>query len=567
MNRKHKIIRPITGQDIQKLQDMERDDRVLACSPLTPQGFINFYTYNFYDQINFAHADFHYDIVEVLWIMVQGKNIKKALRDLEYTDEQIEEYLKDIDEYVDEVLTIGFRESAKTSMFKAFLIWVICYELRSYINVDAFDKTNSERILFDIVYNLQTNQRIIQDYGHLYTNSRSRDEADQKRISDFLTNKVEHADGRVTGQIRVEAHSTGTPVRGRQHNGQRPDMLWLEDFETEDTVYSEARTDSIARHIASFKGGLASTGNWILYSANYLSEYGNVQGLIDKCKVSGHMVGFIIPLYDEDDGNRILWPEKYVMTNSEALLTGKVSIQSVKEKMWTAQKGDQSFITEMLCKPIDYSTQEFTIDMFKSITWEELSQIQTALYITIDSGGSSKEKQRKMEGKIDDTGVCYNWVDRYGNWYIKTEGKPMDAKEIMEMIFSHNLAYKNLEFQAIEETMFVEAIKPFYDEAKRQRGQYPKLKMLHAGGRDKGNRIRGLIPRLQAGTVYFVKGQNDKLLDQLLRFPRAKHDDVADALAYQNDIARIPTFPETTQKRGGFYETAQEDTPFSDIGL
>ncbi len=573
MNRKHKIIKPITAEDIDKMKNSTKEERVKsACSVATPQGFARFYTYYFRDQINFAHADFHYDIMEVLWIMIQGKNIKSALARLGYDDRTIAEYLDGIDDYVDEVLAIGFRESAKTTMFKAFLIYVICYELRRYINVDAFDKTNSERVLFDVVYNLQSNVRLIEDYGHLYTTTRTKDETDQKRVSDFLTNRTEHpVTGQPCGQIRVEAHSTQTPVRGRQHNSKRPDMLWLEDFETEDTVNSEARTKAIEAHIASFKGGLADTGNWILYSANYLSEYGNVQSLIDKCETNGHMVGFIIPIYTDD--NVLTWPEKYVMTNAEAMGTRKVSVQSKKEKMWTPEKGDQSFTMEMLCKPIDFSVQEFKKTMFKYITWEELAQIQTVLYITIDSGGSSKDTQRKRDGKVDDTGICYNWVDKYGNWYIKTDGKKMDAMEIMELIFANNIGYKQLEQQGIEETMFVEAIKPFYDVAKKERNQYPRLKMLHAGGRNKENRIRGLIPRMEAGTVFFIKGQNNKLEDQLLRFPRAKHDDVADALAYQNDVARKPTFPDvdpykkSVGDRGGAYENDGEPSPFAGIGL
>lgn len=560
MNRKATMIKPFTREEVRQLSDMTGPERVKACNPATPQGFVRFYTYYYHDSINFAHADFHYDVMEALWILIQSSTgIKPEHKspNLKLTPELMQ--------FVDEVLYIGFRECAKTTMFKAFVQYIICYELRRYINVDAYDKTNSERILFDLVFNMQTNTRLRADFGELYTTSRTKDETDQKRITDFLTNKIENANGDTTGQIRVEAHSTGTPVRGRQHNNKRPDFLWLEDFETEDTIVSEAKTDQIARHIASFKGGLADTGNWILCSANYISEYGNVQSLIDKSAVSSKMLSFIIPIYTED--KEITWKSKYLMTDAEAVGTGKVSIQSKKEKMWTPEKGDQSFITEMLCKPIDYATQEFTKDKFKYITWDELNQKRTVLYITIDSGGSSKETQRRKQGEVDDTGVVFNFIDEFGNWHIKAFGRKMDAMEIMEMVFAHHNGYKTLEYQAIEETMFVEAIKPFYDQAKRDRQTYPNLKMLKAGGRNKENRIRGLIPRMEAGTCYFIKGECDGLEEQLLRFPRAKHDDIADALAYQNDVARTPKFDNIVQNQNGFYENEEKESPFSAIGV
>lgn len=559
LNRKAKYIKKLTYSDMAIVRETTPENRVKLCNPSTPQGFLRFYTHYFSDTINFPHAQFHYDVMEALWLMIQSA---PDLNPKYKTDIQLEEN----ERIIDEILFIGFRECAKTSMFKAFLTYCICYNLRSYPNVDAYDQTNSERILFDIVFNLQLNQRIISDFGNLYSTERTRDEADQKRISDFVTNKVILPDGKETGRIRVEAHSTQSPVRGRQHNNKRPDLLWLEDFETEDTITSEAKTSAIERHIASFKGGLADTGNMKIYSANYLTEYGNVQALIDKSKVSENMLAFIIPIYTDD--MEITWSEKYVMTNEEVKDTGKISIQKKKQSMWSPTKGDISFTMEMLCKPIDITRQEFKQEMFKSITWDELAQIQTVLYVTIDSGGSSKETQRRKQGEVDDTGVCFNYIDKFGNWYLKTWGKKMDAKEILELIFSIHLGYKNLEYIGIEETMFVEAIKPFYDEAKRNRNQYPKLKMLRAGGRNKENRIRGLIPRYEAGVIYHIKGENQKLEEQLLRFPRAKHDDVSDAVAYQNDIAKTPIFPESKINSKGFYEVEeQNDSPYSAIGL
>lgn len=559
INREAKYLEPLTKQEIRELAGASRETRIKACNPSTPKGFVRFYTYYHADSITAPHSKWHYAIMEVLWIMLQNQRNfpSKYKTDIVFTPEEKE---------IEEIGIFSMRELGKTSMMKAFMEYILCYDLRRYMNVDTYDDANSERVLFDVVFNLQQNKRLIEDFGHLYTTNRTKEETDQKRIKDFLTNKSQ--DPEIQGKIRVSAYTTQSPVRGRNHNDDRPDFLWLDDFETEDTIYSEAKTSKIALHISSFKGGLAQSGSIRIYTGNVLTEFGNVQSLINKAEQTNSIVTFLIPIYEgEWLTGKINWEERYTWTDIEAIGTSKISIESIKRTMWTPEKGDQDFIKEMLCKPIDFTKQEFKKEMFKYITWEELRQKRTVLYITIDSGGSSKETQRKKLGEVDDTGVVFNWVDEFGNWHIKSYGKKMDAKEIMELLFAHNLGYHNLEYQGIEQTMFVEAIKPFYDEAKKQRGQYPKVKMLMAGGRNKENRIRGVIPRYEAGTIYHIVGENEQLEEQLLRFPRSKHDDVSDALGYQNDIAQIPRFPEYKNNGRGFYENEQEVSAFSDIGL
>lgn len=558
INREPKYIKPLTRDEMRELTIASREARIKACDPSTPQGFARFYTYYHGESITAPHSKWHYAIMEVLWIVIQnqGKIPAKYKTTIELSQD---------DKRITEIAIFSMRELGKTSMGKAFIEYLLCYDLRRYLNVDTYDDTNSERILFDVVFNLQMNKKIITDFGHLYTTQRSKTETDQKRIKDFITNK--NVDQTIDGQIRVSAYTTQSPVRGRNHNDDRPDFLWLDDFETENTMFSEVRTTSVAGHISSFKGGLAQSGAIILYTGNVLTEYGNVQAIIDKAKVSNTIACFIIPIYTgEYLTGEIQWAERYVWTDEEALGTGKISIESIKSKMWTPEKGDQDFVKEMLCQPIDYASQEFKKKMFKYITWQELQAKQTVLYIIIDSGGSSKETQRRKHGEVDDTGITFIYVDRYGNWYLKAWGQKMDAKEIMEMIFTYDMGYKNLENIAIEETMFVEAIKPFYDIAKKERAQYPKLKFVKSGGRNKENRIRGLIPRYEAGTIFHIEGECNQLEDQLLRFPRAKHDDVSDAVAYGNDIVKIPKFDEPVNNRG-FYEMEDEVTPFNQIGL
>ena len=64
--------------------------------------------------------------------------------------------------------------------------------------------------------------------------------------------------------------------------------------------------------------------------------------------------------------------------------------------------------------------------------------------------------------------------------------------------------------------------------------------MLKHGGTMKETRIRGLIPRYEAGTIYHIEGECQDLEDELLRFPKAVNDDISDSAQYQNKIAKPP---------------------------
>ena len=137
---------------------------------------------------------------------------------------------------VKEAAWIAYRESAKTSIG---LCWIIALKQvidalrnnseevsawgdRLYINVDSYDKANAESILFDVVTELQGNELLLADFGHMYNQPRTKDQAQLKRVSNFVT-----ANG-----IRVEAHTALTPMRGRLYQHHRPDFVLRDGFES-----------------------------------------------------------------------------------------------------------------------------------------------------------------------------------------------------------------------------------------------------------------------------------------------------------------------------------------------
>jgi hypothetical protein len=83
-----------------------------------------------------------------------------------------------------EAAWIAHRDSAKTSIFRIGLVWLIArkqvisalrhngedvsaWSNRLYIHFDSYDKANAKSILFDVVTELQAHELLIADFGHL----------------------------------------------------------------------------------------------------------------------------------------------------------------------------------------------------------------------------------------------------------------------------------------------------------------------------------------------------------------------------------------------------------------
>ena len=207
------------------------------------------------------------------------------------------------------LLWVMFRESAKTTIAKIYVVYVICYRKKRFVNWDAYDKGNAEAALFDIATWLQTNSRLLNDFGQLFYEESSRDAvryAKMKRINEFIT----------SNRVKVKAYSTQESTRGRIFDRYRPDLYVVEDFETSKTMESVPITAKIVKHIDELKSGLSVDGQ-VIFLCNYISETGSVAMLITEAK-ENPMSWRMQMVSVEDANGEIAWPDKYVATNDEA---------------------------------------------------------------------------------------------------------------------------------------------------------------------------------------------------------------------------------------------------------
>ncbi len=487
-------------------------DKIIHGTPterrfLCEQSFILFAIYYFKEYFKYKLAPYHYDF-------------NKDLHDL-------------IDGMIREVAWIAYRESAKTTFAKLFVIWMIVYKKRLYINLDSFDKENAERILFDVAYELVNNKRLQADYGIMFSKERSITDIKQNRINNFVTENG----------IRVEAHSTQESIRGRLHLNQRPDCLILDDFETNKTKDSQAYTKQVQDHITEAMAGM-STNGFILYLGNFITEYGNVAWLINRSKTDTNIRVRNIPVLI--DGKPV-WEAKYALGDEEAKETGKVSIEDKKRQL-----GSYVFSYEMMNLPIDEAQAEFKKEWFQYAKEDDYRHLNILTFIAIDTAVSQKES-------ADFTGITINRVSQEGKRYITTYRLKINPAELIEHIFYLSEKYKP-EILGIEETVFLLAIKPFLEEEMRKRNKFITITPLKHGGIKKETRIRGLIPLMESKSVFFV-GDCSALEQEMRVFPRGQNDDCLDSLQYSEQIAFKP-YPPTV-----FEDFVEEKPLYGQIGL
>jgi hypothetical protein len=483
---------------------------------LSECSFLHFFAYYFTHYINSGFSDFHNDMSNDLMGLARGK------------------YL--------EVVEVTYRGSSKTSFAKAFVIWCICFEKYKYINWDSYDKLNSERAMFDVVLELQTNRKLIYDFGQLFNEEESSKTKTQKRISNFMTRNG----------IRVEAHSTQEPVRGRLHGNQRPDFICLDDYETRKTIVSEAVTRSIREHINEAVPGMDPKHHSILWLSNYISETANVQHVIDRLKDNPKAKVRVVPIvrnvrpvwkdnqptWEPVDGGKSTWPERFVLTDEEAKQTGKVSLEQMRRDMWSPDTGEAEFMLEMMCEPEAYSARHFHRSMFRYVKFDEVKGHDMRVFFAVDPGGSSDDDD--LSGK-DMVGFTIAWVSDDNIWRVKSWGERLGATamvtrilDIVEWLIDNGTPMMKFGWEKTQYTAGLKA--QFQAEQRRRKTMFPIYELKHS--QKKEQRIKGaLLHRYETGKIIHIEGECDDLEKQLLTFPDGANDDVIDSAAMVTELA------------------------------
>jgi len=197
--------------------------------------------------------------------------------------------------------------------------------------------------------------------------------------------------------------------------------------------------------------------------------------------------------------------------------------------------------------PITSENQEFKPEWIQKVSFDDIKKIRTRRFLTVDTAISRTDD-------ADSTGLCLNFVDEHNNWNLKAWRARINPKQLIDLIFQLHDEW-NIEKVGIEETVYLLTIKPFFDEECRKRGKFPYVVPLKHMNTQKETRIRSLIPRYETKSIYHIDSTCKGLEEEMLTFPKGKHDDVLDATAYQTQIA-VQAFKQDAPKIRPFKQTS-----------
>jgi predicted phage terminase large subunit-like protein len=219
---------------------------------------------------------------------------------------------------------------------------------------------------------------------------------------------------------------------------------------------------------------------------------------------------------ESNEDLKLLYPEKYTR---EILLNLK------------KEKGIYEFSAQYMNDPVPQEDAKFKSDWIKTILEDEL-RVRNINYFTMVDPAIGQLKES------DKTAIVTIGVDQWNNWFVVNIiwGRYL-PNEIINYIFYNWEQYQPKKI-GIEMTAYQKSLQYAIMDEMRRRNVFLPVVELKAD-RSKQERIEGLVPRYPNGGVYHLQQCpfREILEDELMRFPRGKHDDIIDALAYGLQIA------------------------------
>lgn len=276
---------------------------------------------------------------------------------------------------------------------------------------------------------------------------------------------------------------------------------------------------------------------WKWYRSTFLTrEEGN-----------GAIILILTRWHDDDLIGRILRSEgadEWEIVKLQAIAEQDEPLRNAGEALWPAKFpletlearkrdiGPYEWSSLYQQDPVDEESREFHSHWFLPRGLEEVIRLHTRRFLTIDPASA-------MRDKSDFIGAVLNFVDRENKWSFMAWKLKLNAPDLIDFMFKVYADYR-YEKVGIEEGVYNQVLKPFLEAEMRKRNTYLTVVELKHSQQEKALRIRGLVPRYSSQSVYHIDGMCSELEEELLRFPKGVHDDVADAAAYQLQIANAP---------------------------
>jgi hypothetical protein len=370
------------------------------------------------------------------------------------------------------------REHGKSVLLGLLLPAYLMFTDRMYnMLLVSHNKDNAEELMMPLIVNLENNQRIINDYG------------EQKSLGNWEAGKWKTADG-----CSFRAIGAGQSPRGTRNAEKRPDLILIDDIDTDEESRNQTRIDNKWKWIeqALFPTMSISGSKRFLFAGNIIAK----EGCIVKAM---RVADFKITVNILDKDGQPSWEERYTLKMVEYMLS-KISYAS-------GQK-------EYFNNPLTEGT------VFKDFTWGKvppLSSFDFLVAYTDPSYKSSKKNDFKatpllgilngnlyiIKMRLDQTTVA-----RMIEWYYEYD----------EFVNDKTTLYCVIENGGLQDTFFEEVFTPQLIKVGEQKGKQIPVAADNRKKPDKFTRIEAALEPLnrQGRMILNEKEKNNPHMKRLV---------------------------------------------------
>lgn len=427
------------------------------------------------------------------------------------------------------------RHAKSTSITLCWTLAAILFRKHRYVLIVSDTEAQSTLFLSDIKQELMENEDIIKLFG-------------VKRFLKLAETDiiVEMNDGY---KFRVSAKGAEQKLRGTKWDHHRPDLILCDDLENEEITASQDRREKFRRW---FSGALlpaiSSTGKVIIVGTilhmdslleRLMPQIGGKFTVDEDLKTystNNHSMWKAVKYRAHTpDFKKVLWPDQWDAAKLKEL-----------KKEFVDQGMPDVYAREYLNYPIDESFAYFKRDDLLGLRSEDVDKENFIYYSAVDFAVATSERSDWTviaTVAINTNGTLLVVDIRRGRW---------DSFEIIQEMFSVQNRYQP-ELFIVEQGAIEKSIGPFLRKEMLTRNKYLNL-YPKVPTKDKLSRARSLQARLRAGGVRFDKDASwyQTLEDEMVRFPKDRHDDQVDALSWVglvlDELQEAPTHKELAEE-------------------
>jgi len=408
-----------------------------------------------------------------------------------------------------------------TAVTYAYLLAEVLFRKSRYVLIVSDSFSQAGLFLGDVIKELRDNEDIHGLFGDIEFTKSTEDDIICKFSDGFV--------------FRIQAKGSEQKLRGLKWLNRRPDLIICDDMESDEQVLNKERREKFRRWFYSALIPCLSVTGKIRIVGTILHLDSLLERLMPESQLAAlgskglkHLITQDLKQFTSyktpwtsikyrahtDDFNSILWPDRW---NKQSLIERK--------NQYIMQGLADAYSQEMLNIPLDDANGFFKKNDFAPMKDEDRKR-NLNYYIAADLAISQRQHSDysvfAVAGMDDEQRIqCVNIIrDR------------MDAMQIVETILALQRTYKP-ELFGIEAGTIQKSIGPYLNEAMMKNDVFVNLVLLKPSG-DKLTRARSMQARMRAGAVRFDKNSDwyQTFEDELMRFPRDRHDDQVDAWAY-----------------------------------